>query len=109
MQGGDSFVAAGLNAPIFCSVRGSIHHRRRQQVLGTECSGVISEVGPGSSWQVGDRVCALLAGGGMVKRLWWMRATLPPVPGSWGRSRGYARGVQHRLAEPVPTGRSETR
>ncbi|WP_432263953.1 alcohol dehydrogenase catalytic domain-containing protein [Pseudomonas fluorescens] len=28
------------------------------QVLGLECSGVISEVGAGSSWQVGDRVCA---------------------------------------------------
>jgi putative PIG3 family NAD(P)H quinone oxidoreductase len=39
------------------------------QVLGLECSGVISEVGPGSSWQVGDRVCALLAGGGMAEEV----------------------------------------
>ncbi len=36
------------------------------QALGLECSGVVSEVGAGSSWQVGDRVCALLAGGGMA-------------------------------------------
>ena len=33
-------------------------------VLGLECSGVVSEVGAGSAWQVGDRVCALLGGGG---------------------------------------------
>jgi len=38
-------------------------------VLGLECSGVISEVGAGSSWQVGDRVCALLAGGGMAEEV----------------------------------------
>jgi len=35
-------------------------------VLGLECAGVVSEVGAGSHWQVGDRVCALLAGGGMA-------------------------------------------
>ncbi|MGE1175640.1 zinc-binding dehydrogenase [Pseudomonas sp. BW7P1] len=39
------------------------------QVLGLECSGVISEVGAGSSWQIGDRVCALLAGGGMAEEV----------------------------------------
>ncbi|VVQ23494.1 zinc-binding dehydrogenase [Pseudomonas fluorescens] len=39
------------------------------QVLGLECSGVISEVGAGSAWQVGDRVCALLAGGGMAEEV----------------------------------------
>lgn len=38
-------------------------------MLGLECSGVISEVGAGSSWQVGDRVCALLAGGGMAEEV----------------------------------------
>jgi putative PIG3 family NAD(P)H quinone oxidoreductase len=37
--------------------------------LGLECSGVITEVGAGSSWQVGDRVCALLAGGGMAEEV----------------------------------------
>jgi len=28
-------------------------------ILGLECSGVVIEVGAGSNWQVGDRVCAL--------------------------------------------------
>ena len=33
-------------------------------VIGLECSGVISAVGPGvSRWKVGDHVCCLLAGG----------------------------------------------
>lgn len=36
-------------------------------ILGLECAGVISEVGAGSTWQVGERVCALLAGGGMAE------------------------------------------
>ncbi|MNN17240.1 Phthiocerol synthesis polyketide synthase type I PpsC [compost metagenome] len=38
-------------------------------ILGLECSGVVSEVGPGATWQVGDRVCALLAGGGMAEEV----------------------------------------
>ncbi|MCS5515923.1 NAD(P)H-quinone oxidoreductase [Pseudomonas sp. BRM28] len=39
------------------------------EFLGLECAGVISEVGAGVSWQVGDRVCALLAGGGMAEEV----------------------------------------
>ncbi|MGF6487294.1 zinc-binding dehydrogenase [Pseudomonas frederiksbergensis] len=50
------------------------------QVLGLECSGVISEVGPGSSWQVGDRVCALLAGGGMAEEVVVDGRHMLPVP-----------------------------
>ncbi|MNZ78025.1 Phthiocerol synthesis polyketide synthase type I PpsC [compost metagenome] len=50
------------------------------QVLGLECSGVISEVGPGSSWQVGDRVCALLAGGGMAEEVVVDARHVLPVP-----------------------------
>jgi len=38
-------------------------------VIGLECAGVISEVGAGSPWKVGDRVCALLAGGGMAEEV----------------------------------------
>ena len=38
-------------------------------ILGLECSGVVIEVGAGSNWQVGDRVCALLAGGGMAEEV----------------------------------------
>lgn len=50
------------------------------KVLGLECSGVISEVGPGSAWQVGDRVCALLAGGGMAEEVVVDARHVLPVP-----------------------------
>ncbi len=36
------------------------------QVLGLECAGEVVEVKGDSRWVVGDRVCALLAGGGMA-------------------------------------------
>jgi putative PIG3 family NAD(P)H quinone oxidoreductase len=49
-------------------------------VLGMECSGVVSEVGAGSSWQVGDRVCALLAGGGMAEEVVVDGRHVLPVP-----------------------------
>ena len=39
------------------------------EVLGLECSGVVVEAGAGSRWRVGDRVCALLAGGGMAEEV----------------------------------------
>jgi putative PIG3 family NAD(P)H quinone oxidoreductase len=40
------------------------------QILGLECSGVISEVGEGvTGWSRGDEVCALLAGGGYAERV----------------------------------------
>src|SRR5574344_945758 len=38
-------------------------------VLGLECAGEVIEAGDGSGWQVGDRVCALLAGGGMAEEV----------------------------------------
>src|ERR671932_2212173 len=39
-------------------------------VLGLECSGIVSEVGEGvTEWSVGDEVCALLAGGGYAERV----------------------------------------
>jgi putative PIG3 family NAD(P)H quinone oxidoreductase len=50
------------------------------KTLGMECSGVISEVGAGSSWQVGDRVCALLAGGGMAEEVVVDGRHVLPVP-----------------------------
>src|ERR1700709_1350580 len=40
------------------------------EILGLECSGVISEVGAGvTNWSVGDEVCALLSGGGYAERV----------------------------------------
>lgn len=48
--------------------------------LGLECAGVVCEVGPGSNWQVGDRVCALLAGGGMAEEVVVDARHVLPVP-----------------------------
>jgi putative PIG3 family NAD(P)H quinone oxidoreductase len=48
---------------------------------GLECSGRIAEVGPGvSGWQVGDEVCALLAGGGYAEKVAVPAGQLLPVP-----------------------------
>lgn len=49
-------------------------------ILGLECAGVIAEVGAGSPWQVGDRVCALLAGGGMAEEVVVNAGHVLPVP-----------------------------
>ena len=48
--------------------------------LGLECSGVVVEAGPGSQWQVGERVCALLAGGGMAEEVLVDARHALPVP-----------------------------
>jgi putative PIG3 family NAD(P)H quinone oxidoreductase len=51
------------------------------EILGLECSGVISEVGEGvTGWSVGDEVCALLSGGGYAERVAVPAGQLLPVP-----------------------------
>jgi putative PIG3 family NAD(P)H quinone oxidoreductase len=51
------------------------------EVLGLECSGIISEVGPGvTGWSVGDEVCALLSGGGYAERVAVPAGQLLPRP-----------------------------
>src|SRR3954463_3004190 len=51
------------------------------EVLGLECSGVVSEVGEGvTGWSVGDEVCALLAGGGDAERVAVPAGQLLPRP-----------------------------
>jgi putative PIG3 family NAD(P)H quinone oxidoreductase len=48
---------------------------------GLECSGVISAVGPGvTGHHVGERVCALLAGGGYAERVAVDQGQLLPIP-----------------------------
>jgi putative PIG3 family NAD(P)H quinone oxidoreductase len=43
--------------------------RGASTILGLECSGIIAELGEGvTGWRVGDRVCALLPGGGYAER-----------------------------------------
>ncbi|APC18095.1 NAD(P)H-quinone oxidoreductase [Pseudomonas frederiksbergensis] len=74
-------VAAGLNRADLLQKAGLYPPPPgASQVLGLECSGVISEVGAGSSWQVGDRVCALLAGGGMAEEVVVDGRHVLPVP-----------------------------
>ncbi|MFF7143621.1 MULTISPECIES: NAD(P)H-quinone oxidoreductase [Streptomyces] len=48
---------------------------------GLECSGRVAALGPGvSGWAVGDRVCALLAGGGYAEKVAVPAGQLLPVP-----------------------------
>jgi putative PIG3 family NAD(P)H quinone oxidoreductase len=50
-------------------------------VLGLECSGTISAVGPDvEGWQVADEVCALLAGGGYAEKVAVPAGQVMPVP-----------------------------
>ncbi|WP_216896901.1 NAD(P)H-quinone oxidoreductase [Nocardia alni] len=51
------------------------------EIIGMECSGVIAQVGPGvRDWKPGDRVCALLSGGGYAERVLAPADQLLPVP-----------------------------
>ncbi|TDC77574.1 NAD(P)H-quinone oxidoreductase [Micromonospora sp. KC606] len=48
---------------------------------GLECSGVVAALGPGvTGWEVGQEVCALLAGGGYAERVAVPAGQLLPVP-----------------------------
>jgi len=73
--------AAGLNRADLLQIAGQYAPPPgSSQALGLECSGVISEVGAGSDWRVGDRVCALLAGGGMAEEVVVDARHVLPVP-----------------------------
>ncbi len=51
------------------------------EILGLECSGVISAVGPDvARWKVGQQVCALLVGGGYAEQVVVPATQLMPVP-----------------------------
>ena len=48
---------------------------------GLECAGTVAELGDGvAGWSVGDRVCALLSGGGYAQRVAVPAGQLLPVP-----------------------------
>jgi putative PIG3 family NAD(P)H quinone oxidoreductase len=50
-------------------------------IIGLECSGTVAAVGPeAGDWQVGDQVCALLAGGGYATRVCVPAGQVMPVP-----------------------------
>jgi putative PIG3 family NAD(P)H quinone oxidoreductase len=51
------------------------------EFLGLECSGIVESVGEGvEGWQPGDRVCALLSGGGYAERVAVPAGQLLPIP-----------------------------
>jgi putative PIG3 family NAD(P)H quinone oxidoreductase len=51
------------------------------EIIGLECSGTIAELGEGvTGWQVGDEVCALLAGGGYAQKVAVPAVQVLPVP-----------------------------
>ncbi len=73
--------AAGLNRADLLQVAGLYPPPPgASDVIGLECAGVVTEVGAGSTWQVGDRVCALLAGGGMAEEVVVDQRHALPVP-----------------------------
>lgn len=53
-------------------------------ILGLECAGDVLEVHGEGRWRVGDRVCALLAGGGMADEVVVDARHLLPVPKGMG-------------------------
>lgn len=53
-------------------------------IIGLEMAGVIARVGAAvQGWQVGDRVCALLPGGGYAEQVAVPQALLMPIPAGW--------------------------
>lgn len=51
------------------------------EVLGLECSGVVAEVAEDvTDWAVGDKVCALLSGGGYAEKVLVPASQLLPLP-----------------------------
>lgn len=60
-------------------------------ILGLEMAGVIREIGSEvSGWQVGDRVCALLAGGGYAEQVVIEADMLIRLPDDWSFAMGAA-------------------
>lgn len=74
--------AAGVNRADLLQVRGGYPPPAGESdIVGLECAGVISELGADvADWAVGDRVCALLAGGGYAERVVVPATQLLPVP-----------------------------
>jgi putative PIG3 family NAD(P)H quinone oxidoreductase len=77
-------VAAGINrADLLQRQGGYAPPVGASPILGLECSGVVSAVGPGvDGWAVGDEVCALLAGGGYAERVVVPAVQVLPRPAS---------------------------
>ena len=63
--------ATALNYSDLLQRRGTyVMKTEGENILGIECSGVIAALGDGvTGWQIGDKVCALLPGGGYAERV----------------------------------------
>lgn len=48
--------------------------------MGLECAGIICEVAENSRWRVGDKVCALLGGGGYAEKVLVPENMIMPMP-----------------------------
>ncbi|WP_280339808.1 NAD(P)H-quinone oxidoreductase [Nocardia neocaledoniensis] len=75
-------IAAGVNRADVMQRRGFYPPPAdASAVPGLECSGTIVELGDGvRDWQVGDRVCALLSGGGYAERVAVPATQVLPIP-----------------------------
>ncbi len=74
--------ATALNRADLMQMRGQYPPPRgASPVPGLECSGIIESLGPGvEGWQPGDRVMALLAGGGQAEWVAVPQGQLMPIP-----------------------------
>jgi NADPH:quinone reductase len=73
---------AGVNRPDALQRAGAYAPPASASPLpGLECSGTVVEVGPGvTRWQIGDKVCALLPGGGYAEYVATNAAHALPIP-----------------------------
>ena len=73
---------AGVNRPDALQRAGAYAPPPNASPLpGLECSGTVVEVGPGvTRWQIGDKVCALLPGGGYAEYVATHESHALPVP-----------------------------
>ncbi|MEM7050031.1 MAG: NAD(P)H-quinone oxidoreductase [Acidobacteriota bacterium] len=84
--------AAGLNRADLLQLRGLYPPPPGEsEVPGLECAGVIADLGEEvEGWRVGDRVMALLAGGGHGELVTVPQGQLMPLPNGWSFVQGAA-------------------
>lgn len=77
---------AGVNRPDVLQRMGAYKPPANASPLpGLECSGTVVEVGPGvSRWSIGDKVCALLPGGGYAEYVVTNEGHALPIPEGMG-------------------------